>query len=590
MYKERLTAIRALLKENQVAACILPSSDPHLSEYLPEHYRAVRFASGFTGSAGTLVITQGFAGLWTDSRYFTQAESQLEGTGYELVQLKVPHTPEYIAWLAEHLPAGATVAVDFRLLSVQLGLQLKEQLERRQLQLADQDLMSLLWENRPPLPSAPAFLLPEEACGKTIAEKLQQLRSALDRSGCSHHLVSTLDDVAWLCNLRGQDVAYNPVVTSFVLLDRQEAALFIDKEKIDPATEQALAANGLAVLPYTGIVPTIAQLPGDATVLLDDRRTNYKLYTLLPATTRVRLETNPTTVAKAVKNEVELRHFRQCMITDGLALTRFFKWLEDFLGKEKITEISAADKALWFREQHQNFAGPSFASISGYQASAALPHYHPEPETEAELQPRGLYLLDSGGQYRYGTTDITRTVSLGENSLEEKRDYTLVLSALLAGSSARFPKGTKGYQVDALVRAPLWEQGINYGHGTGHGIGYFLNVHEGPQNIGPAPQPVALEPGMITSIEPGIYRPGKHGVRIENLVLTVNSDATEFGEFLSFETLTLAPIDTRPVLPDLLPEAHRQWLNAYHERVYHSLSPYLDAEEARWLQQKCRPI
>lgn len=572
-----------------IDAYIIPSSDPHMSEYVPDRYKCIHFASGFTGSAGTLVITQDFAGLWADFRYFEQANQQLSGSGYELVKLKVQHTPEYIDWLDGQLPVGSVVAFDYQLMSMVLGEEIKGALSVKEITIQDQDFLTDIWENRPALPGDLAVLLPEEDCGQDFKSKLADLRKALQQAKADVHVISSLDDLAWLFNIRGNDVTYNPVVLCYALVTANEVNLYINDGKLSANDLNLITERGVTVKNYQIITADIQEL-NNCTILLDGKRTCYQFLTLLSSTVRVIQETNPVVFLKSIKNETEIQHTRAAMVSDGVALTRFFKWLEENIGKIEITELSASQKVKEFRELGKTFAGISFASIAGYGPHAALPHYCPDEESNLELLPKGLFLLDSGGHYFYGTTDITRTVPLGETTEEEKLDYTLVLSAMIFGSSAKFPKGTRGYQIDGIVRQQLWQQGINYGHGTGHGVGYYLNVHEGPQNIGPSNAAVAIDPGMITSIEPGIYRPGKHGVRIENLVLTIPAATTYFGEFLQFETVTLAYIDTSIVIAEWLLPEQINWLNTYNQMVYERLKPELSEEEALWLKEKCRAI
>ena len=588
-YHEKLAAIRENMTSAGVDAYIIPSSDPHMSEYVPDRYKCIQFASGFTGSAGTLVITQEFAGLWVDFRYFVQAEQQLQGTGYALVKLKVQHTPEYISWLDEQLPAGSVVAFDDQLMSMVLGEEIKEALSVKEIKVQKQDLLAAIWEKRPALPGDLAVLLPEKDCGQDFKSKLTALRKALQQAKADVHVISSLDDLAWLFNIRGNDVTYNPVVLCYALVTANEVNLYINDGKLSANDLNLLTERGVVVKNYKVIAADIQQLT-NCTILLDGKRTCYQFLTLLSSTVRIIKETNPVVFLKSIKNETEIQHTRAAMVSDGVALTRFFKWLEENIGKIEITELSASQKVKEFRELGENFAGISFASIAGYGPHAALPHYCPDEDSNLQLLPKGLFLLDSGGHYFYGTTDITRTVPLGETTEEEKLDYTLVLSAMIFGSAAKFPKGTRGYQLDGICRQQLWQQGINYGHGTGHGVGYYLNVHEGPQNIGPSNAAVAIDPGMITSIEPGIYRPGKHGVRIENLVLTVSAATTYFGEFLQFETVTLAYIDTSIVIKEWLLPEQIDWLNAYNQKVYEQLKPSLTDAEALWLQKKCRAI
>ena len=586
----KLTAIRQQMKEHQIDAYIIASADPHLSEDLPDHYKALAFTCGFTGSAGTLVITKTFAGLWTDFRYFIQAEAELEGSGFDLVKLKVQHTPEYIAYLVSELPEGSVVGFDYQLFSVQLAGELLRALSRKNISSVSADLLSPIWQNRPALPNAVATLIPAEDAGKSAAEKLNEIRVAMAKQPASHHLISSLDDIAWLFNLRGGDINHNPVVLSHALITADSARLFISEGKLSPAHLSQLQQEGVTMEDYQSIGSHLQQLSTTATMLLDPKRCSYGLYDQLPPEVDVQLAINPSTHLKSIKNESELAHVRKAMIEDGVALTRFFKWLEEHVGRETITEISAADQLEAYRAEQESFAGISFNTIAGYQSHGALPHYHATPESDVPVLPEGLFLIDSGGQYHYGTTDVTRSIPMGPTNVQQQEDYTLVLKALIDGSKAVFPEGTRGYQIDAICRQPLWLAGINYGHGTGHGIGFYLNVHEGPQNIGPSNVPVALQPGMITSIEPGIYRPGSHGVRTENLVLTIEKSVTEFGVFHAFETLTLAHIDTQMVKKELLDQSQVTWLNDYNQHVYTMLSPMLQPEEASWLQQKCLPI
>jgi len=588
-YKEKLKAIRSLMAESGIDAYVIPSSDPHISEYVPERYKSIQFLSGFTGSAGTLVITADFAGLWTDFRYFEQATEQLKGSGFDLVKLKIQHRPEYIQWLGENLGAGAKIAFDFKVVSTSLGEEITMSLSAKGITFENIDLLEQIWANRPALPDNEITLLPESACGQTFASKLADLRSELYKQKADVHLISSLDDLAWLFNMRGNDVNYNPVVLCHALISANKIGIYIDDNKSDNETRALLNEHLVELKPYDEIYTDIAQLE-DCSILIDDKRSNFRLFNLLAASVKAIRSTNPVVFLKSIKNTTEIENIRKAMVADGVALTRFFKWLEDHIGKIEITELSAAAKIRYFREMEPGFAGLSFATIAGYAAHAALPHYTPNPETDVALQAKGLFLLDSGGHYRYGTTDVTRTVPLGVTTEEEKKDYTLVLSAFIFGAAAKFPQGTKGYQIDGIVRQQLWQQGINYGHGTGHGVGYYLNVHEGPQNIGPANAPIAVDLGMVTSIEPGIYRPGKHGVRTENLVLTTMAETTEFGSFLKFESLTLAYIDTSIIIRDLLLPQQLDWLNNYNEMVYQKLKAKLTKEEATWLAGKCKAI
>lgn len=584
-YIEKLKAIRQQMKQDGVSAYIIPSADPHISEYLPSHYKCIRFVTGFTGSVSTVVITADFAGLWADARYFEQAEEQLVGSGFELVKLKVQHSPEYITWLSEVLPQGAKIAYDEKLVSVVLGELLQQQLAFKQVAFTHQDYLSAIWEHRPELPKQPAFLIDEQYIGESVADKLTAVREAMKQNHANYHLISSLDDMAWLFNMRGSDVSYNPVVLSFALITTEKATIYIDKDKLAEDDLKVLADNGVEVLAYELVGDALTNIPSESTILIDPKRTCFGLYKLIPASVHKVLTINPSTSLKAIKNEVEIKNTRLAMLKDGVAITQFLKWVKDNIGKIAMTEISVAAQLKEFRAAQDGFVGESFNTIAAYKAHGALPHYGATEQSDVAIKAEGLFLVDSGGQYRYGTTDITRVIPMGNNTEEESIDYTLVLKAMIEGCKTRFPKGTCGYQIDAITRRPMWDYALNYGHGTGHGVGYFLNVHEGPQVFNATATAVPIELGMITSIEPGIYRPGKHGIRIENLVLTVKDEVNDFNEFYAFEALTLAPIDTTLVKKQLLEQAHIDWLNHYHALVYEQLSPLLSEEEKVFLAE-----
>ncbi|GAA4790245.1 aminopeptidase P family protein [Olivibacter ginsenosidimutans] len=590
-YSEKLTALRKYMQEQQIAAYVIPSSDPHISEYLPDRFKCIAFVSGFTGSAGTLVITHNFAGLWTDSRYFVQANEQLADTGFELVKLKNQGVPEYIGWLAETLKSEDKVAFDGKLVSVSIANQLVNQLQPFKVTIdGTVDLVEAIWEDRPLLPTEKAYLLDKSVTGKDTADKLIEIRRQLDNMNADYHLVSSLDDIAWIFNMRGSDVKCNPVVLSFALLTPDRTTLYIDQRKLSLEDQELLRRQGVYLANYDQIYDDLKQLPTGKKLALDPKRTCYALYAEIPQYERIMEIVNPSTQLKAIKNGVEAEYTRQTMIKDGVALTRFFKWLEEQLGKTALYECSITDKLLEFRQQQEGFVNESFDTIAGYQAHGALPHYKATEQSNAKLEASGLLLIDSGGQYVTGTTDITRVISLGNLSDAEKVDYTLVLKAMIEGSTTIYPAGTKGYQIDAITRRPLWERFRNYGHGTGHGVGFFLNVHEGPQVFNSANIDVAIEEGMITSIEPGLYREGRYGIRIENLVLSVRDQETEFGPFMSFETLTLCYIATDLIDKTLLDQKHIDWLNQYHYMVYERLSPHLNEEEQQWLANKTKII
>ena len=589
-YTEKLNEIRNQMQADNVQAYIIPSADPHISEYLPDHYKCIPFVSGFTGSAGTLVITHDFAGLWTDFRYFEQAAEQLENSGFELVKQKVQHAPEYIQWLGKTLQAGDTVGTNEKLLSVLLGDLLTQKLSLKGINLSDKDYLTPIWENRPALPVEDAFLVEEEHAGASVASKLTTVREKLQDAGADYHLLSSLDDIAWLFNIRGKDVSYNPVVLSFALVTQDHAKLFIHPDKLTEQDKDALLKSGVEVFSYEEIEDALMHIPKSNVILIDPKRNCFAYLKLLPPTVKITRETNPSTSLKAIKNSIELENTRKVMLKDGVAVTRFLKWLSENIGTTTITELSAAEQLHGYRAEQEGFIGDSFNTISAYKAHGALPHYGASEESNSEIKAEGLFLVDSGGQYFYGTTDITRTIPMGNNTEEESVDYTLVLKGMIDGCKARFPKGTCGYQIDAITRKPLWDYAINYGHGTGHGVGYFLNVHEGPQVINPTPTPVAIELGMITSIEPGIYRPGKHGIRIENLVNTISDVNNEFNEFYAFECLTIAPISTKIVKKEYLDPSQIAWLNNYNTMVFEKLAPLLKDQEAEWLRNETQPL
>jgi Xaa-Pro aminopeptidase len=582
-YPEKLNAIRQQMKTDGVAAYIIPSADPHISEYLPDHYKCIAFTTGFKGSVSTVVITQDFAGLWADFRYFEQAEDQLKGSGFELVKLKIQGNPEYIQWLGQTLSKGSTIGFDEKLVSILLGELLHKELAYKQINFQHKDYLNPIWENRPALPTNPAFLIADEFIGQSVSAKLAAVRQALKQYNATYHLISSLDDLAWLFNIRGADVSYNPVVLSFALIAENQATLYIQHDKLNAADKASLAQSGVEILAYDNIANDLRFLPAESSILIDPKRNCFGLYKLIPTSVQRILETNPSTHLKAVKNEIEVANTRRAMIKDGVAITQFLKWITANVDKIEITELSAAAQLKAFRANQDGFIGESFNTIAGYKAHGALPHYAASTESDVAIKADGLFLVDSGGQYRYGTTDITRVIPMGNNTEEEKIDYTLVLKAMIEGCKTRFPKGTCGYQIDAITRRPMWDYALNYGHGTGHGVGYFLNVHEGPQIFNATATPIPVELGMITSIEPGIYRSGKHGIRIENLVLTIADQTNEFNEFYAFETLTLAPIDTTLVKKELLEKAHIDWLNTYHANVYAKLSPFLNEEEKVFL-------
>ncbi|MBN8895781.1 MAG: aminopeptidase P family protein [Rhodanobacter sp.] len=592
----RLAALRAAMQQHGVAAVLVPSADPHLSEYLPAHWSARTWLSGFDGSAGTLIVGREQAGLWTDSRYFAQAEQQLAGSGVALMKLRVPHTPEHLEWLQQQLHDGDVLAVAGDSVAVATRHQIEHRLaETGATVRTDLDLPGEIWTDRPALPASPVV---EHALAWACiprAEKFARLRKAMRKLGASHHLVSSLDDIAWLTNLRGSDVECNPVFLAHLLVQANAGAtLFVGRAKLDDALVAALAADGIGIADYASVTSALPELGADDRLLLDSGRVVSSIAAAIaPEVTRIEAP-NPSTAFKAIKSAAELDHVRDVMRRDGAALVRGFRRLEQRLAAGMtLTELDVDTLLHEERSAQPGWVGESFATIAGYQANGALPHYRATPQSHSTLQAKGLLLIDSGGQYLGGTTDITRVLALGETTAEQRRDATLVLKGMIGLSRARFPKGASGPQLDALARAPLWAAGMDYGHGTGHGVGYFLNVHEGPHGIR-APVPggalVPLEPGMISSIEPGLYKPGRHGIRHENLAVVVEADRTEFGEFLAFETLTMCPFDRRALEPNLLNPEERAWLDDYHANVRAALSPLLADADLEWLNRHCAPL
>ncbi|AXI62589.1 Xaa-Pro aminopeptidase [Pseudomonas kribbensis] len=590
---QRLAHTRELMRREGIHALLVPSADPHLSEYLPGYWQGRQWLSGFHGSVGTLIVTTDFAGVWADSRYWEQATKELKGSGIELVKLQ-PGQPSPLDWLAEQTPEGGVVAVDGAVMAVASARTLGSKLEARGASLrTDLDLLNEVWSDRPGLPNAPIYQhLPPQAT-VSRGEKLAQLRETLQERGADWHFIATLDDIAWLFNLRGGDVSFNPVFVSFALIGQQQATLFVALSKVDADLRAVLEKDGVTLRDYSEVADALAAIPNGASLLVDPARVTSGLLGNLDSGVKLVEGLNPTTLAKSQKSPADAEHIRQAMEQDGAALCEFFTWLESAWGRERITELTIDEKLTAARERRPDYVSLSFNTIAAYNANGAMPHYHATPEEHAVIEGDGLLLIDSGGQYLGGTTDITRMVAVGTPSAEQKRDCTRVLKGVIALSRAHFPKGILSPLLDAIARAPIWAENVDYGHGTGHGVGYFLNVHEGPQVIAyqaaPAPQ-TAMQPGMITSIEPGTYRPGRWGVRIENLAMNVVAGSSEFGEFLKFETLTLCPIDTRCLEPSLLTQEEKQWFNAYHAEVRERLSPLLSGEALVWLNTRTAAI
>ncbi|WP_210639720.1 aminopeptidase P family protein [Pseudomonas sp. Tri1] len=590
---QRLARIRQLMSREGIHALLVPSADPHLSEYLPGYWQGRQWLSGFHGSVGTLIVTGSFAGVWADSRYWEQATQELEGSGIELVKL-IPGQPGPLDWLAEQTPEGGVVAVDGAVMAVASARTLGGKLEERGARLrTDIDLLKEVWTDRPSLPDQPVYAhLPPQATVSRV-EKLAKLRESLKERGADWHFIATLDDIAWLFNLRGADVSFNPVFVSFALISQQQATLFVALDKVDAALRAVLEQDGVTLRDYSEAAAALREVPGGASLQIDPARVTVGLLDNLDSGVKLVEGLNPTTLAKSRKSLADAEHIRRAMEQDGAALCEFFAWLESAWGRERITELTIDEHLTAARTRRPDFVSLSFNTIAAFNANGAMPHYHATEESHAVVEGDGLLLIDSGGQYLGGTTDITRMVPVGTPSAEQKRDCTRVLKGVIALSRAKFPRGILSPLLDAIARAPIWAEQVDYGHGTGHGVGYFLNVHEGPQVIAyqaaAAPQ-TAMQAGMITSIEPGTYRPGRWGVRIENLVLNREAGKSEFGEFLEFETLTLCPIDTRCLEPSLLTQDEKDWFNAYHAEVLRRLSPLLEGDALHWLNARTMAI
>lgn len=587
---ERVAALRDRLSAHGIDAVLVPSADPHLSEYLPEHWQGRAWASGFTGSVGALIVTPKFAGLWVDSRYWTQADTELAGSGIERMSLKASGSTTWIDWLSENLPEGGTLAVDGEVLGVGLGKTIETALAKRKAKLCtDRDLVGEAWSDRPALPTAAVVAHEAPFATVTRKEKLARIRAAMTEKGAGYHFVSTLDDVAWILGLRGSDVAYNPVFVAHLLIGPSEIVLFVGEGKVPSALAASLAEDGVRVAPYAEAKAALGALPKDASLWIDPDRVTSGLARAIPAHVKRIDAANPSILFKACKTPDEIAFVRATMEQDGAALAELFAWLEQAVASgERITELTIDEKVTAARARRPNFVGPSFATIAGWRANGAMPHYRATEASHAVIEGEGLLLIDSGGQYLGGTTDITRVVAIREVSAEVKRDVTAVLKGMIQLTLARFPSGIRGGLLDTLARAPIWATLSDFGHGTGHGVGYFLAVHEGPQGISPGaaalPHAIML-PGMITSNEPGLYRPGRWGVRIENLVLNVPAGTSEFGDFLAFETLTLCPIDTRCIEVSLLDAREKAWLNDYHAEVRRRVSPHVTGDALAWLER-----
>ncbi|QOD12575.1 aminopeptidase P family protein [Psychrobacter sp. 28M-43] len=598
---ERIANLRSTLVAQDLTAIIVPSADPHLSEYLPEYWQARLWLSGFTGSVGTLVVTADFAGLWTDSRYWVHAADQLEGTGITLEKL-APGQPNHIDWLADHLQEGDSVAVDGNVLSIAEQDRLLNAFDANDITLiTERDVLTEIWTDRPALPAAKLYAHDEQFLAQSATSKLAAVREGMAEAGATHHLLSSLDDIAWLTNLRGADVDYNPVFLSHMLIDADKATLFVDTDKVSEDIAQSLKDSGITLADYSAVQEALSALTPDDLLLLDPSKVAVGTLSKMADDIGFIEQMAPSTLLKSVKSDADIDHVREAMRQDGAALAEFFATFEQRLANgERLSELDVDSMLIDVRSRQPHYVSPSFPTIAGFNENGALPHYRATPEKFSYLDVAegegGLLLIDSGAQYQNGTTDITRVVGIGQVTAEHKRDFTIVLKAHIALARAHFPDGIASPLIDAICRAPLWQAQMDYGHGTGHGVGYFLNVHEGPQVIAysaSTPKERAMKVGMISSNEPGLYREGKWGIRIENLVVNTpvaKPTETEFGDFLNFETITYCPIDTRLIEPSLLDQTEINWLNDYHSQVFVELKDRVEGAALEWLTERTKAI
>jgi len=592
--RTKLAQVRALMKKRKIDAYIIFNTDPHLGEYIPGHWKIVQWLTGFTGSSAVVIIAKKFAGLWTDSRYFIQAEDQLSGSGFSLMKLNVPTEPTWLEWLRTKMKKRSCIGIDDRIFSVGHLEKLRKTLDKTKIKIDLKcDLITEIWSGRPSMPDSVAFDHSIIFCGKERRDKIREVREEMYRMKIDSHLLTSPADIMWLLNLRGNDLEYSPLILAFALITKNQILLFTDEKKVPLKLASEFDKTDVTILPYDDISLILSRLKKGSFLLLTPETTNASLFDSIPEEVNIVKDISIPTRLKAVKNSVEIDNIRKVMVKDGVALTKFLFWLEKNIGKSTITELSAAEKLLELRLQQSNCIGPSFSTITAFKEHGALVHYSPSTGTNAILSPEGIFLIDSGGQYLDGTTDITRTVALGKPDTAQKFDFTLVLKGLIGLAIAKFPVGTRGFQLDILARKALWANGLNYGHGTGHGVGFFLNVHEGPYSIGTAASEgnqLALVPGLILSDEPAIYREGKYGIRTENLLLVSEDEKNDFGQFLKFETLSLCYIDTSFIEESLLDPFELKWLNNYHSIVYKNISSFLTDEEKKWLKAKTKEI
>lgn len=585
---ERLEQLRTLMREKNIDIYLIPSSDYHQSEYVGEYFKSREFISGFTGSAGTVVVTKDKAGLWTDGRYFIQAEKQLQGSGITLFKMGEEGVPTYSEYINQNLKNSGTLGFDGKVISGKTIFELKNEFGNKDINLEDKyDLVGEIWKNRPSLPMTEVFLLDEKYAGESFDSKLNKLREKMKALKADKHILTSLDDIAWLFNIRGRDIKNNPVTLSYSIISKDKVTLYIDTQKINNDVKEYLEKNNVEIKGYFQVYEDIKNSENEI-VLLDNDKVNYLICNSIKGTILNR--SNPTTLMKACKNPIELKNLRNSHLKDGIAVTKFMYWLKTNIGKVEMSEISVSNKIEEFRKEQELYIEPSFNTISAYEANAAMMHYSANEKSNRKLYPKNLLLIDSGGQYLDGTTDITRTFVLGECSKEIKEHFTLVLKGMISLSKVKFLYGARGTNLDILARRPVWERGIDYKCGTGHGVGFLLNVHEGPQGIRFQTNLQVLEEGMTVTNEPGVYIEGSHGIRLENELIVKKAEKTVFGQFMEFETMTYAPLDLDGVIPEMLEKDEREFLNNYHKMVFDKVSPYLTIEEKEWLKEYTREI
>ncbi|MCP4673239.1 MAG: aminopeptidase P family protein [Desulfobacula sp.] len=587
---EKIYHIRQLMEANHIDAFIILHNDPHQSEYIAGHWQARQWLTGFSGSAGNAVITLEHAILWTDFRYYIQAARQIKGSGFELYKMGEPDVPKFEEYLTDTLKSGDTIGIDGSLLNMDSAKKYKAIFKEKGILLnTNIDFIEPLWKDRTPIPKSKAFSLSKKYAGQSRREKLAKIRDRMEDLGASSHLMATLDDIAWTLNLRGKDIHTNPVNIAFVLILPKSVTLFINPEKIDNGLESKLNQDGIYIADYTDIDDALSNLEDNETILLDPENINYSLFQSINKKCRIIKKANPAIALKAVKNKIEISHLEQTAVKDGAAVVNFLFWLENQSENESLSEISTADKLYEFRKKQDLFIDNSFDPIMAFGDHSAMCHYGATQETDAVVN-QGMFLTDSGGNYLTGTTDITRTICMGAPTRQQIKDYTLVLKGHIAVASTLFPKGTKGYQIDTLSRQYLWNQGMDFGHGTGHGVGFFLCVHEGPAKLSPHPIDVKLEKGMVLTNEPGIYREGEYGIRLENMMLVDQSFENDFGTFMEFRNLTYCHFEKNLINRDMLDKKEKNWINAYHATVYEKLLPLLDTDAGLWLKNKTEPL